>query len=195
MIFTTFLIFSSCRDDKQEQPLDSGSMQEEIIVADPLPDPMCGDGEINQLTEECDNGDSNSNTEANACRENCTLPSCGDSVLDDLTEECDDGNFWNQDGCSDQCTIEPGTMEQEPNSTLETAQEGGTVGSMQAALWEGDQDCIHFAPRENDYMSIWVEADQTEGILDEETEEITSIFSCSESIEMHLYKDGVLRSC
>ena len=98
MVCTTFLLLFSCGEDKESTVMDTGEIQEEIIVDDPVPEPTCGDGEINQPEEECDDGASNSNTQANACRENCILPSCGDNVLDDLTEECDDGNFWNQDG-------------------------------------------------------------------------------------------------
>jgi hypothetical protein len=51
--------------------------------------PECGNGE-HEEGEECDDGDANSDTAPNACREDCTLPECGDGVVDDeYGEECD----------------------------------------------------------------------------------------------------------
>ena len=41
----------------------------------------CGDGVLD-TAEVCDDGTSNSDTLANACRTNCTIASCGDSVCD-----------------------------------------------------------------------------------------------------------------
>jgi cysteine-rich repeat protein len=35
-------------------------------------------------------------------------PACGDGVLLIGVEQCDDGNFFNQDGCTAECVIEPG---------------------------------------------------------------------------------------
>lgn len=55
--------------------------------------PFCGDGKVNQPSEECDNAKGNSNYAVNACRINCTLPVCGDGVVDSgpaFNEECDD---------------------------------------------------------------------------------------------------------
>ena len=43
----------------------------------------CGDGTVNPVAgEQCDEGDDNSNSRADACRSNCELPSCADGVLD-----------------------------------------------------------------------------------------------------------------
>lgn len=64
----------------------------------------CGDGTLD-AGEECDDGGSNSDTNPNACRTNCTLPSCGDGVLDNL-ETCDDGNTVDGDGCDYTCKVE-----------------------------------------------------------------------------------------
>jgi hypothetical protein len=50
-------------------------------------DPFCGDDVVDTLTEECDDGVSNSDT-ADACRTNCTDPACGDSIVDS-GEACD----------------------------------------------------------------------------------------------------------
>ncbi|ACY13586.1 hypothetical protein Hoch_0985 [Haliangium ochraceum DSM 14365] len=44
--------------------------------------PQCGDGLVNQATEQCDEGTSNSDTAPDACRSDCQNPSCGDNVLD-----------------------------------------------------------------------------------------------------------------
>jgi cysteine-rich repeat protein len=49
----------------------------------------CGDGEVNG-SEQCDDGDANSDTEPNACRSTCSTPSCGDGVVD-TGELCDGG--------------------------------------------------------------------------------------------------------
>lgn len=62
---------------------------------------ICGDGVV-EGTEECDDGDENSNTEADACRENCQEAECGDGV-EDTGEECDDGNGVDDDECNNDC--------------------------------------------------------------------------------------------
>lgn len=54
------------------------------------PPPGCGDGVLTPATEQCDNGQANSNALPNACRTNCTAWGCGDGVLDN-GEACDDG--------------------------------------------------------------------------------------------------------
>ena len=69
---------------------------------------FCGDNELQEDEEECDNGtDNNSNTLPDACRSNCFLPHCGDSVID-TDESCDDGNIFDADGCSAECLVETG---------------------------------------------------------------------------------------
>lgn len=64
---------------------------------------ICGDTTL-YGTEECDNGDENSDTEADACRSNCQAASCGDGVLD-TGESCDDGNNVDGDGCQATCLL------------------------------------------------------------------------------------------
>ncbi len=39
---------------------------------------------------------------------NICLPKCGDGILIVPEEQCDDGNVRNQDGCNDNCQLEPG---------------------------------------------------------------------------------------
>ncbi|KAL6069177.1 Myxococcus cysteine-rich repeat-containing protein [Balamuthia mandrillaris] len=55
----------------------------------------CGNG-ILESGEECDNGAANSNSQANACREDCTNARCGDGVVDS-GEQCDLGTENNSD--------------------------------------------------------------------------------------------------
>ncbi len=63
------------------------------------PDPtLCGNGQVD-LGEDCDDGDQNSDTRADACRTTCKLPDCGDDVLDS-DEECDGDRLAGLD-CSD----------------------------------------------------------------------------------------------
>ncbi|HYC01268.1 MAG TPA: hypothetical protein VEC57_19200 [Candidatus Limnocylindrales bacterium] len=72
----------------------------------PGSEPTCGDG-IQDAGEQCDNGNANSDTTPNACREDCTLPGCGDDVTDS-GEQCDDGGD-NSDtvpnACREDCTL------------------------------------------------------------------------------------------
>jgi len=68
-------------------------------------DAICGDGFVKQSSiEECDEGSDNSDTEADACRTDCTDPGCGDGVID-TGEECDDGpdNGKGMSTCSATC--------------------------------------------------------------------------------------------
>ncbi|MEM1416933.1 MAG: DUF4215 domain-containing protein [Myxococcota bacterium] len=69
--------------------------------------PVCGDGR-RSTTEECDEGELNSDTEPDACRATagggCVFGFCTDSVLD-TGEECDDGNTIDDDMCSNACVI------------------------------------------------------------------------------------------
>ncbi len=65
--------------------------------------PVCGDGQVS-IVEECDDGEANSDTAADACRSDCTLPRCGDAVADS-GEECDDGNDIDDDECTTACTV------------------------------------------------------------------------------------------
>ena len=67
---------------------------------DPCP-PVCGDGLLD-AGEECDDGmNNNSDTLADACRNDCTLPICGDHARD-TGEECDLG-VTNSDTAADRC--------------------------------------------------------------------------------------------
>jgi cysteine-rich repeat protein len=64
---------------------------------------------IGDCEEQCDNGTAlNSNTNPNACRENCSFPVCGDEIEDYLepnNEICDVGPGDDTDGCDDSCQL------------------------------------------------------------------------------------------
>lgn len=65
--------------------------------------PVCGDGVANTVAgEQCDNGDENSDSAANACRTDCSAAACGDGVAD-TGESCDDGDSDNLDSCTNVC--------------------------------------------------------------------------------------------
>jgi cysteine-rich repeat protein len=73
-------------------------------------DPRCGDGHVNQASEECDDGN---NAECDGCSPTCKKEFCGDGVLcpggprpGPRREQCDDGNNAACDGCSPRCTRE-----------------------------------------------------------------------------------------
>ncbi len=61
----------------------------------------CGDGILEEGSEECDWGELNSDTAPNACRSECLLPACGDSVVD-TGEACDEG-WRNSDEIPNRC--------------------------------------------------------------------------------------------
>ena len=58
----------------------------------------CGDGLVNDASEQCDDGDSIND---NSCKNDCTLPSCGDGVLS-TGEECEPPNTA---VCSQDCHL------------------------------------------------------------------------------------------
>ncbi len=89
--------------------------------------PACGDGEINQATEECDDGNGMPGDGCNGvCKINagwvCPVPgqpcqslyACGNGVLEP-GEICDDGNTADGDGCAPDCALqEAGWICQQP---------------------------------------------------------------------------------
>ena len=70
-------------------------------------EPICGDGVVNQQSEQCDDGN---NQDGDGCSADCLIeevpiPVCGNNVVE-LPEQCDDGNLEDNDGCSANCTLE-----------------------------------------------------------------------------------------
>ena len=63
---------------------------------------------------ECGDGTCNGDEDCDTCPDDCTNcdPYCGDAVVDEsLEEECDDGNTAPDDGCDEECKIEPQAAE------------------------------------------------------------------------------------
>jgi len=57
------------------------------------PEPLCGDGVVNQPTEQCDPAPAGSLPTA-TCNANCqNIPFCGDGAINQLTEQCEDPNL------------------------------------------------------------------------------------------------------
>ncbi|NOT01860.1 MAG: DUF4215 domain-containing protein [Phycisphaerales bacterium] len=64
---------------------------------------FCGDGIVNDITEQCDDGNVNNN---DACLDTCLNATCGDGFVWNQgggTEECDDADANNNDSCIDTC--------------------------------------------------------------------------------------------
>ena len=134
----------------------------------------CGDGVVNSPTEECDDGEANANS-ADACRTDCLLPKCGDGIVDE-DESCDDNNLWNIDGCDEDCVLEIGEFELEPNDSNLTANLLGNSGVLRGMLWEQDTDCYTFLFEENDYIELTINPEQEE---------------CSHLMMIHVLEDGI----
>ncbi len=65
-------------------------------------EPVCGDGLLNQTSEQCDDGNTSNN---DGCSSTCQTERCGDGIQQS-GEDCDDGNTSNNDGCSSTCAVE-----------------------------------------------------------------------------------------
>lgn len=74
-------------------------------IGDACEPPVCGDGEFDAATEECDDGAANSDSLPDACRTDCRAARCGDGAVDS-GETCDDGNTVAGDGCDASCARE-----------------------------------------------------------------------------------------
>ena len=100
-------------------------------------DPICGDGEINQDSEECDDG----NTEdGDGCSGNCILeeaPICGDGEINQDSEECDDGNTEDGDGCDADCILEEAQNNPPGNGGSDNQEEGDSV-----VIYDLDTTCL-----------------------------------------------------
>jgi cysteine-rich repeat protein len=73
----------------------SGQCSPECIIA------TCGDGNLYDGFEECDDGNSASSDD---CIADCKLATCGDGHVQAGVEMCDDGNDDEADGCTSSCT-------------------------------------------------------------------------------------------
>ncbi|MFT4977794.1 MAG: cysteine-rich repeat protein [Myxococcota bacterium] len=116
----------------------------------------CGNS-IVEADEQCDDGASNSDDTADACRASCRLPSCGDGVTD-AGEACDDGDAWGGDGCLPSCVTEDGALEEEPNDAWDASQPLSDA-PVQGALPSGDIDCYSFSVGECETISAELSGD------------------------------------
>jgi cysteine-rich repeat protein len=74
---------------------------------------ICGDGDFQAGTEQCDDGNL---IDGDGCSALCQLEQCGDNVVQpNLGETCDDANGINNDGCDNDCIHRADLTETEPN--------------------------------------------------------------------------------
>src|SRR3989344_5703362 len=144
--------------------------------------PVCGDGSVNQVSEQCDDGNTVS-TDA------CTYPLCknavcGDSIVRTDVEQCDDGNTANNDGCSSTCQNEPKCVFTSAAWSTTQATEGQTVGlnvqgnncggqTVSFVIWEDDttsgDDPVNINPSNvvfvsNGVVRSWTAEWQSDGL-------------------------------
>src|SRR5262249_47206632 len=71
------------------------------------PPPVCGDGIVNQVSEQCDGASAAACP--GQCKADCTCPFCGDNIVQG-TEVCDGtADAACPGGCTAACTCTPGT--------------------------------------------------------------------------------------
>lgn len=119
---------------------DDGNLQPEDGCSATCIVEECGDGILQAgLGEECDNGNANSDTAADACRTNCKLPSCSDGVADtgeDCSVACAAGTEETEPGNPPTCRpCTPG--EYCAGGSTPAVACGGTGA---AATWDDDGD-------------------------------------------------------
>lgn len=98
--------------------------------------PTCGDGSVNQASEQCDNGVNNSNTAPNACRTNCQNAKCGDNVVD-TGEQCEPPNTATCTGtCQTVVVTDPAA------ACINCIEASANDGSVQAAYCDPVPACL-----------------------------------------------------
>lgn len=94
---STFVGMVGC-DEPNQPPIDMTIVDQEpdqeIDMAPPQP--RCGDGDINQSNEACDDGNQE---DGDDCTNQCQTANCGDGVIHQGVETCDDGNQISTDAC------------------------------------------------------------------------------------------------
>jgi fibro-slime domain-containing protein len=125
------------------RPCDGGQTEGCVVTE---PEPACGDGEINVIGEQCDDGNDVSDDGCTAtCMRDpdyaCPVPgepcistvSCGDAKISG-PETCDDGDDDAADGCDADCKVEPGYTCPIPGLACRAAQCGDGIVA-------GDEEC------------------------------------------------------
>ncbi len=96
-------------DTNNNEECDDGNTVDTDMCTGQCQKPKCGDAIVTELLSEvCDDGINNG--AYGSCSFDCRFraPYCGDGIHQSSEEVCDDGNNVNDDGCSDDCTVEPG---------------------------------------------------------------------------------------
>lgn len=100
---TTVDMSTSTTTDDVDSSSGGSTTAEEADSSSGVVEEFCGDGIVDDDSEQCDEGENNSET--GSCKPDCTLPFCGDGFTQEGVEECDDANDVNTDGCTDMCII------------------------------------------------------------------------------------------
>ncbi len=102
------VVYSQQIDSGYTPPDDGGGGAGGRPPADPDPDPVCGNG-ILEEGEQCDDGN---NVSGDGCSATCDIEHeapeeqvCGNGIVEE-GEECDDGNTVSGDGCDAVCMLE-----------------------------------------------------------------------------------------
>ncbi len=131
---------------------------------------LCGNGKIDEDTAEtCDDGNRNNGdgcsmiclvehtfrctTDENTGTSKCES-TCGDGIVDkDTGEACDDGNTNDGDGCSSQCTLDPGYVCNGTHCFARACGDGIVAGQEECDDKNTDSGdgCSKFCKREENY--------------------------------------------
>jgi len=149
---------------ESDSDTDSDTGTDTATTADP--DPVCGDGNVDD-GEECDDG----NTEdGDGCTANCKPNICGDGIVHEGVEICDDGvNDGSYGGCMDNCAqLGPGCgdgiLQAEEGEVCDTDEEFvGCLNNCQQA-----QSCLEIKTDDDAAISgvYKISPDGYEGLLD-----------------------------
>ena len=110
---------AECPDEECNGDEDCESCPEDCDVCPSVcPDGECsGDEDCETCSDDCGecvcpDGACNGDEDCDSCPEDCTNcdPMCGDEIVDE-GEECDDGNTAPDDGCDEECKLEPQAVE------------------------------------------------------------------------------------
>lgn len=102
-------LVAACSDDGKNSSPDA------CVGAECETPSLCGNGDVDIATEDCDDGNS---VGGDGCSATCHSE-CGNGSVDG-DERCDDGNLIAGDGCDLRCLIEPGfTCAGEPSECIE----------------------------------------------------------------------------